>query len=275
MIEQKIVNHNFEEKNIREENYSAFWIKSFGKGDHIFIECKEKNIFSLNRNLGASKGDKFISTSKDHSNLVVGFLKNEEYMKIVYYQGNGGVQKIFHDSKKDPVCMIIKKVNGKGDWLIWLEPLGYNNFLLLNSYQPYFENQYIFLSNPPNRHYFKISSDEFNESGSLYMAILLFRSEYFNVGLYKGNVDFVDTLVKNDLLLIKNVTNKGNWRLFSSKLNSGNSSFKLNTNSALSENDDQINVQIKNNFFYPKKNCNAINNERDTYVYLSFGEKEK
>lgn len=277
MIEQKILDKNFREKNIKKENYSAFWLKSFSKGDHYFLRSERSReiLFLNNDKKYMEKPEEFVLAENNNSKIfAVGFLENKDYMKIVHYYGNGSTQDIYHKSHKDPSVIIIKKISNQGNWLFWLENLGYNKFLYLNKDSCIFENQEIFSSKPPNQHYFRVSG-EYNENNEEYIAIIFFNSKTFSSGIYKGGTDKVKTNIKNDLVIIKNITSQSNWRVFSRTFSSFGDSLKINNDGSCLLNSKKIITKLFDGYFVPELNCNSINKEKNMYVYISFEEKSK
>lgn len=270
MINLKIINEKNSQKEINENKIRAFWIKSFNKGSNYFLDKEMKGSYLLldkNDQAFETEEEGFYVSDKIGNILVSGFIEDPDFMKVLYYYGNDNVQDIYHNSKSEPNLIIIKKIDGNGDWLLWNNSFGGKHFLYLNSDKPLFENPSIFLMKPPNQYYFRIS-DSYNEKNKKYIAVLFFKSKGFNSGIYEGGVEKVYTGIKNDLVIIKNLYSQSNWRVFS-KLFKENESFKLNRSSKL-QIENNIKVRLEENYFYPENKCNSINKEKNKYLYISF-----
>ncbi len=277
MIEQKILDKNTNYEKLKNKNYIAYWLKSFNRGNHFFITNKtgEKILF-LNSDQKFSKNTGAFSITENINNngiFTVGFEENNNIVKIITYKGNGTVQEIYHNSQKDPSVLIIKKTTNRGNWLFWTENFGYRKFLHLNKTHGLFEDENIFLSSPPNQYYFRISSC-YNEENEDYIAILFFGNKNFSSGIYSGGVKEVKTGIQNDLVIVKNISSHSNWRVFSKIFSNPGDSFKLN-NCPILLNSKKIINNLYNDYFIPQGNCNSINKEKNTYVYMSFGENNQ
>ena len=171
------------------------WIKSRDNAfSHVLIDTTRGLGYPLNsNNSGATGGPSnvtFPSTSGfyftdnangnqvDTKNVAWTFRKQPKFFDIVTYTGNGTTgQSISHNLGSVPGCIIVKRINGTGDWFFWHRSLTSISYtLLLNNTDAEFTNGG-FLTTTPTSTTFSLKAPGFdvdgvNGSGNTYVAYL-------------------------------------------------------------------------------------------------------
>ena len=171
------------------------WIKSRDNAfSHVLIDTTRGLGYPLNsNNSGATGGPSYVtfpSTSGfyftdnangnqvDTKNVAWTFRKQPKFFDIVTYTGNGTTgQSISHNLGSVPGCIIVKRINGTGDWFFWHRSLTSISYaLLLNTTDAEFTNGG-FLTTTPTSTTFSLKApgldvDGVNGSGNTYVAYL-------------------------------------------------------------------------------------------------------
>jgi hypothetical protein len=138
-----------------------------------------------------------------------------------------------------------------------------------NSDDEFISDKHMFADKVHNQHAIYVGT-ELNKSSIEYMSYIFGKSEYFSSGFYTGTPNnFVNTYNKPDMLIVKRVDGLGSWRMFSRKLNSGDS-LRINSFGGITRDDDMLNIKLADKGFFIEKTSPALNKLDGKYIYLSF-----
>lgn len=252
-----------------------YWIKSLDEGDHYLIDVdnndKTLSFNSTDGYIHHADGAVINLKSSGIGKHFIGILDySSGFLSKVNYSGNGKHQQnLPHDLKTHPEFVLFKSNSCLGDWVAWHYSFGFAGYLKFNTDDKFIEDKMIFDKNLQNKRTLTVAG-KLNTLNENYTSYMFGNSKFFDSGFYLGKKNLtVSTKVKPELLIIKRVDGIGSWRMFSSKLNSGDS-LRINSFGKLTENDDLLSVNLMENGFKIQQECSAINQENAKYIYLAF-----
>lgn len=252
-----------------------FWIKNLEKGSHFIVdsEYSEKTL-SFDREDGYHHHKDGIiinnTPTVDFSSYIAAFTWKTKFMNKLSYTGDGIYGRtLYHDLKTEPDFALFKSTNMSSDWIAWHSSFSYKGYMKFNTDDDFIQDKHMFADKVHNRHAIYIAG-EINKPGTEYMCYIFGKSEYFTSGFYSGvENNFVNTANRPDMLIIKRVDGTGSWRLFSRKLNPGDS-LRINSFGGITRQDDLLNVKFSDKGFFIEKTSPALNKPDAKYIFLCF-----
>ncbi len=259
---------------------NIFWIKNLGEGDHYIVdnEVSDKTLSFNLKDPYLQHDSGFIRNKREdkkEQSLIAGMSYTWPFMRKISYIGNGRYKRnIPHDFKTPPDVLIIKNVTNESDWVFWQSSFDRFGYMKLNSYESFIRDKEIFADSSPNRAGIVLGSNELvNKEGDMYVAYMFGFSKYFCSGIYSGTDGSLEVKTHNkpDLLIIKAMDDFGSWRMFSRLFNS-NDSLRLNSHGGITENDNILDVVLKEKGFVINNNSPALNLNGKKFLYFCFTE---
>jgi len=220
---------------------------------------------------GSSNTDGSINTTYTSANTTSGF-------SISTYAGTGSAATVGHGLGAVPKMIIVKRLNGASDWMVYHESIGNDHRLRLNTTAAKQDNP-VWNDTTPTSSVFSMNDNgDANASGGNYVAYCFAEKKGFSrFGSYVGNGSvsgpFVYTGFKPAFVLVKNASAANNWFLQDSKrlgYNGANHLQKPNSNGA---DDTGTHIDMLSNGFktiVSSANCNGSGN---TMIYMAFAEE--
>ncbi len=220
---------------------------------------------------GSSNTDGSINTTYTSANTTSGF-------SISTYAGTGSAATVGHGLGAVPKMIIVKRLNGASDWMVYHESIGNDHRLRLNTDAAKQDNP-VWNDTTPTSSVFSMNDNgDANASGGNYVAYCFAEKKGFSrFGSYVGNGSvsgpFVYTGFKPAFVLVKNASAANNWFLQDSKrlgYNGANHLQKPNSNGA---DDTGTHIDMLSNGFktiVSSANCNGSGN---TMIYMAFAEE--
>ena len=216
-------------------------------------------------------------TTQVRANTTAGF-------SIVTYTGNNASATIGHGLGVAPKCVILKRTNGTGDWIIGHDSLASNAFasnkFLKFTTSTTFTNSLVWGSQPTSSVVQIVTGSgatNLNGSGDTYVAYCFSEvSGYSKFGSYVGNGSsngiFVHTGFRPAFVMVKSTTASEHWNI------PVDVNFKNGVDKTVSPNlnNDERDMSggdamdFMSNGFKIRNNDNNYSNNNDTFIYLAF-----
>ena len=252
-----------------------YWIKSLDEGDHYLLDVdKNDSTLSFNSDEGfiGHDGGNIVNlkSSGNNAHFIGIFDYSSGFLSKVNYTGDGKHrQNLAHNLKSDPEFVLFKPNSFSGDWIAWHYSFGFRGYLKFNTDDKFIDDRMIFDKNVQNKRTLTVAGN-LNTKNETYSAYMFGNSKFFTSGFYEGQKNLqITTRIKPELLIVKRVDNIGGWRMFSNKLNPGDS-LRVNSFGKITKNDDLLRVEFLENGFSIKQECSAINQTNAKYIYLAF-----
>ena len=270
---------------------SLVWIKTRNRGaSHCLFDTERGVSKILNSNNSAIQGQDNNSLQQFSSNgFILGtyslvndtgynfvawnFRAAPGFMDIVEYTGTGiAGQTIPHSLASYPGMMVVRVLDGSDDWCIYHTALGADYRIKLNSAEiPELSTQYWNGTQPSNTTFTVGTDSEVNSNGLKYIAYL-FASDDTNIkcGQYSGDNSgvFVSCGFQPGWVMVKNITNNGDWTIFDS---TRGGSVYLRPNLSNAEATDSPAFQFApNGFTFPTNLTNSdFNLSGDDFIFIA------
>ena len=221
---------------------------------------------------GSSNTDGSI-TSNVSANTTSGF-------SIVSYTGTEANATVGHGLGVAPKMIIVKRLNGTTNWVVYHNKLGNTDGLYLNTTDSTVGTNTFWNNTTPTNTVFSVGNAvEVNASAAPMIAYCFAeKTGYSKFGSYTGNGNadgtFIYTGFKPAWLLIKKSSASGNgWFLMDTKTNTYNPKsifFQANLSNAETDADR---MDILSNGFKPRYDWSILNESGSTYIYMAFAEE--
>tara|TARA_R100001510_G_scaffold23207_1_gene20374 strand:- start:6561 stop:9008 length:2448 start_codon:yes stop_codon:yes gene_type:complete len=203
---------------------------------------------------------------------------------IVQYTGNGSAsQKIGHGLSQAPEFIVTKRLDGTQSWHLYHSSQGPTKYALLDSTGTFQSSTLPWQDTSPDATWFSVGSGNTNQNTQTYVAYCWHGVDGFSkIGKYRGNSSstgdgpFVFLGFKPAWVLIKNVGDASQWRLFDgarNTFNPVNKSFRANaTNTDHTDNTYYLMDFLSNGFKIRGQASTDLNSSSYDYAFLAFAE---
>ena len=198
------------------------------------------------------------------------------------YTGNGTAgAKVAHGLSQAPEWIITKRLDSTNSWHGYHSSQGATKYFLLDSTSAFGTSALTWNNTAPDATTFTLGSGNTNNNTGNFIAYCWHSVEGFSsIGSYKGNSSndgpFVFTGFKPIWLLIKNVSDASQWRLFDGKrniFNPVNISLRLNATNADATNNTYYLLDFLSNGFKIRGAASTdMNSSSHNYAYIAFAE---
>jgi len=197
---------------------------------------------------------------------------------IVKYQGNGSSTgaTIGHGLDTPPEMIIVKDLDATSDWAVYSSATGNTKKLLLNSANTA-STSGVWNNTSPTSSVFTVRYSQTNEVNHDFIAYCFAsKPNYSKTGSYVGNGNATGPTVtlgfEPAFVMIKEVTNTGNWRMMDNTRQTTNpKSDGLFANLSNAESTSSTNlVDFNSDNFQVVGTGSDVNTNNSTYIYLAF-----
>jgi len=221
---------------------------------------------------GSSNTDGSINTTYTSANTTSGF-------SISKYTGNGVVgATVGHGLGVAPKMIMVKKLGGATDWMVYHESIGNDHRLRLNTDAAKQDNP-VWNDTTPTSSVFSMNDNgDANASGGTYVAYCFSQKTGFSkFDSYTGNGNadgtFTYTGFKPAFVVIKKATADDNWILLDNRRDISPNPHKLAyfPNTGGDDAGDYLTDFVSNGFKI-RSSTGSLNSASATYIYMAFAE---
>ena len=239
------------------------------------INANGQNYISYNwkaNGQGSSNTDGSINTTYTSASTTSGF-------SISSYNGNGNVgATVGHGLGAVPTMIIVKRLNGASDWMVYHVKIGNNYRLRLNEDAAEQDNPVWNDTTPTSSVFYMNDNGDANASGGTYVAYCFApKKGYSKMGIYKGNGNadgpYVDLGFSPAFTLIKRVSGgTESWYINDNKRLGYNPNhyYLLPNDSAAEGSSTSLKIDLLSNGFKIRNTDTSYNTSGSLYVYMSF-----
>ena len=221
---------------------------------------------------GSSNTNGSINTTYTSANTTSGF-------SISTYTGNGNVgATVGHGLGAVPEMIIVKRLNGASDWMVYHKNIGNNYRLRLNTTAAEQDNPVWNDTTPTSSLFYMNDNGDANASGGTYVAYCFApKKGYSKMGIYKGNGNadgpYVDLGFSPAFTLIKRVSGgTESWYINDNKRLGYNPNhyYLLPNDPAAEGSSTSLKIDLLSNGFKIRNTDTSYNTTGSLYVYMSF-----
>jgi len=255
---------------------TAFGADGFTVGSHAIINGNNNNYASWNwkaNGAGSANTDGSINTTSTSVNTTAGF-------SISKWTATGSGGTIGHGLGAVPNVMIVKRIDGASDWIVYHSGNTANpetDFLRLNTNVATQDNNTIWNDTAPTSSVFSVGT-EFGNGYNYLTYCFAEKTGYSKFGSYTGNGNadgtFVYTGFKPQLVIIKQTSGATNWAMNDIKRQQYNAQdiiLYADTNGAESGYGGNY-FDILSNGFKMRLTSSYYNGSGNNYIYMAFGQ---
>jgi hypothetical protein len=215
------------------------------------------------------------------------FRKQPKFFDVVTYTGNGGTsQTIAHNLGATPGCIMVKRTDTTGNWLVYHTSLGATQGLALNLTMAQDTATGYWADTAPTSTNFTVGNySDNNASGGTYVAYLFAHNaggfgltgtdNVISCGSYTGNGSADGPTIslgyEPQWILIKNATSTGNWTMYDNMrgIPTGGNTSLLVANTTAAESALGPLVDLNSTGFQIKTTSSFLNTSARTYIYIA------
>jgi hypothetical protein len=217
------------------------------------------------------------------------FRKAPKFFDVVTYTGNGTLLTVNHNLGVAPGMIIVKRLNGVGDWNVYHRSLTASNYYLLLNSTGAQQNGSNTWGAAPTSTTFTVGNasggdNGVNGSGNTYVAYLFAHDTsstgIIQCGSYTGNGSATGPVVtlgwEPQYLMVKNASGTGNWQLLDSMrgMPVGSADATLQANLANAESSVNY-VSPTATGFQITSTSTEVNTSGSTYIYMAIRRPNK
>jgi hypothetical protein len=220
---------------------------------------------------GSSNTDGSINTTYTSVNTTSGF-------SVSQYTGNGVIgATVGHGLGAIPKMIIVKKLGGATDWMVYHEGIGNDHRLRLNTTAAKQDNP-VWNDTTPTSSVFSMNDNgDANASGGTYVAYAFSEKRGFSsINSYVGNGStdgtFVYTGFKPAFVLVKNTAIADNWSIFDNKRIGYNAFNYVLYADITNVGSNGLPMDILSNGFKWRTSAAMVNGSGQNHIYMAFAE---
>jgi len=242
------------------------------------INANGQNYISYNwkaNGQGSSNTDGSINTTYTSASTTSGF-------SISSYNGNGNVgATVGHGLGAVPTMIIVKRLNGASDWMVYHVKIGNNYRLRLNEDAAEQDNPVWNDTTPTSSVFYMNDNGDANASGGTYVAYCFSDVKAFSkMGTYKGNGNatnpaFIYTGFKPAFVMLKVSSTTDSWNMYDNRrlgYNGTGARLRANITNAEDTGTEYQTCDFYSNGFAPRGTDTTSNGSGKIYVYMAFAE---
>ena len=224
---------------------------------------------------GSSNTDGSINTTYTSASTTSGF-------SISSYNGNGNVgATVGHGLGAVPTMIIVKRLNGASDWMVYHVKIGNNYRLRLNEDAAEQDNPVWNDTTPTSSVFYMNDNGDANASGGTYVAYCFSDVKAFSkMGTYKGNGNatnpaFIYTGFKPAFVMLKVSSTTDSWNMYDNRrlgYNGTGARLRANITNAEDTGTEYQTCDFYSNGFAPRGTDTTSNGSGKIYVYMAFAE---
>tara|TARA_B100001094_G_scaffold329393_1_gene392032 strand:+ start:424 stop:1467 length:1044 start_codon:yes stop_codon:yes gene_type:complete len=219
---------------------------------------------------GSSNTDGSINTTYTSANTTSGF-------SISTYAGTGSAATVGHGLGAVPKMIIVKRLNGASDWMVYHESIGNDHRLRLNTTAAKQDNP-VWNDTTPTSSVFSMNDNgDANASGGNYVAYAFSEKRGFSsINSYVGNGStdgtFVYTGFKPAFVLVKNTAIADNWSIFDNKRIGYNAFNYVLYADITNVGSNGLPMDILSNGFKWRTDAAMVNGSGQSHIFMAFAE---
>ena len=257
---------------------SAFGTDGFTVGSNDGVNENSATFASWNWKAGTAVSGN--TTGSGSYKTYTGSVSTTAGFSIIKYTGNGSAgHTIPHHLGAVPKLIIVRQLGGD-DWKVYSSHLTNAQSIKLDENGSYDNDAIAWNSTTPTSSVFTLgTASATNKVNEAYISYCFADvTGYSKFGSYIGNGElaigpFIYTGFKPAFVILKEVTNSNNWRMFDSKRDSPNDVTRILFPSLDSvEGTGDIQVDTLSNGFKIRTTSSAANRNSSTYIYMCFGQ---